>query len=63
VESLRRPDGFSDPSYFSEQTGLLSPIALPNGPAPHLGEHTLQELEAAGYEAGDATILRERGVA
>jgi crotonobetainyl-CoA:carnitine CoA-transferase CaiB-like acyl-CoA transferase len=33
------------------------------GPAPALGEHTAELLAEAGYEPGDAVILRERGVA
>jgi len=32
------------------------------GPAPALGEHTGESLAEAGYDAGDAAVLRERGV-
>lgn len=37
LAGLRRADGFSDPSYWSEQQGTLSAVALNNGPAPGVG--------------------------
>jgi crotonobetainyl-CoA:carnitine CoA-transferase CaiB-like acyl-CoA transferase len=33
------------------------------GPAPALGEHTQEVLAEAEYDADDAVVLRERGVA
>ncbi len=41
----------------------MSDTPLRFGPAPALGEQTPELLEAAGYSADDARILRERGVA
>ena len=40
----------------------MSATPLRSGPAPMLGEHTQDVLLELGYEAGDAAILRERGV-
>jgi len=40
----------------------MSATPLRSGPAPMLGEHTQEVLLELGYEAGDAAILRERGV-
>ncbi|MBF8286624.1 MAG: hypothetical protein HW393_438 [Dehalococcoidia bacterium] len=40
----------------------MSATPLRSGPAPMRGEHTQEVLLELGYEAEDATILRERGV-
>lgn len=41
----------------------MSGTPLGYGPAPALGKHTQAVLAEAGYDAEDAVILRERGVA
>ena len=40
----------------------MSETPLRSGPAPVLGEQTMEVLAELGYEAEDARVLRERGV-